>query len=118
LVEIPKPWKNPKHWTWFNGHKKICAMNNIVILDHHGVFIYIDSSYLGFYHNAIILRHLAIYRNRCQYFIHQDDYFEYLLGDPRYLGEEMFIMRRMGRQKLPPNANYGVVHAWFKAKCL
>ncbi len=22
LVEIQKPWKNPKHWTWFNGHKK------------------------------------------------------------------------------------------------
>jgi hypothetical protein len=94
------------------------AMNNIVILDHHGVFIYIDSNYLGSYHNVSILRHLVIYRKQCQYFIHRDDYFEYLLGDPRYLGEEMFIMRRMGRSKLPPNVDYGVVHAWFKAKCL
>jgi hypothetical protein len=24
LVEIQKPWKNPKHWTWFNGHTKKC----------------------------------------------------------------------------------------------
>jgi len=75
LVEIQKPWKNPKHWTCFNDHKKIYAMNNIVILDHHGVFIYIDSSYLGSYHNVSILRHLAIYRKQCQYFISWDDYF-------------------------------------------
>jgi hypothetical protein len=30
------------------------------------------------------------------------------------LGEEMFIMKRMGRWKLLPNADYGAIHAWFK----
>jgi hypothetical protein len=97
MVEIQKPWKNTEHRTWFNGHKKIYAMNNIVILDHHELFIYIDSSYFGSYHNVSILRHFAIYRKWHQYFTHWDDYFEYLLGDPRYLREEMFILRRMGR---------------------
>jgi hypothetical protein len=97
MVEIQKPWKNPKHRTWFNGHKTIYAMNNTVILDHHRLFISIDSGYFGSYQNVSILRHFAIYRKWHQYFTHWDDYFEYLLGDPRYLGEEMFITRRMGR---------------------
>ncbi len=61
LVEIQKPWKDPKHQTWFNGHKKMYAMNNTMILDHHGLFIYIDLGYLGSYHDVSIVRHLAIY---------------------------------------------------------
>jgi hypothetical protein len=69
LVEIQKPW-NPKHRTWFNGHKKIYAMNNTVILDHHGLFIYIDLNYLGSYHDVNIVRHLAIYWKLHQYFTH------------------------------------------------
>jgi hypothetical protein len=47
LVEIQKPWKDLEYQTRFNDNKKIYAMNNTVILDHHGLFIYIDSSYLG-----------------------------------------------------------------------
>lgn len=35
-------------WT-FNGQKKIYTMNNIVILDHIGLFIYIDGRYFDFY---------------------------------------------------------------------
>jgi len=34
--------------------------------------------------------------------------------DPRYLGEEIFIMRRMGRQKLRPNANQGTIDVYNK----
>jgi len=29
-------------------------------------------------------------------FTHWDEYFEYLLGDLKYLGEEMLIMKRIG----------------------
>jgi len=29
--------------------------------------------------------------------------------NPRYLGEEIFIMRRMGRQELLLNANHGTI---------
>jgi hypothetical protein len=52
LIEIRKPWYNETHGTWFNGQKKMYAMNNIVILDHHGLFIYIDIGYLGSYHDV------------------------------------------------------------------
>jgi hypothetical protein len=62
LVEIPKSWKDTKHWTCCSGHKKIYAMNNTMILDHHGLFIYIDLGYFGSYHDASILHHLAIYQ--------------------------------------------------------
>ncbi len=62
LVKIQEPWKDTKHWTWCNGHKKIYVMNNTMILDHHGLFIYIDSSYLGSYHDVSIFCHLAIYQ--------------------------------------------------------
>jgi hypothetical protein len=71
-------------------------MKNIVVLDHHGLFIYIDLGYGGSYHNVNILRHSTIYQEWRQYFTHWDDYFEYLLGDSRCLGEELFIMKRMG----------------------
>jgi hypothetical protein len=30
------------------------------------------------------------------------------------LGEEIFIMRRMGRQKLPSNVNHGIVDVYNK----
>jgi hypothetical protein len=73
-------------------------MNNIMILDHHGLFIYINSGYaLKSYHDVSIVHHLAVYREWREYFIHWNDYFKYFLVDPRYLGEEIFIMRRMGR---------------------
>jgi hypothetical protein len=80
-------------------------MNNMVIVDHHRLFIYVDPGYLGSYHDFSILRHSSVYQNWCQYFTHGDEYFEYLLGNPNYMGEEMFIMRRIGQQKFAPNAN-------------
>jgi hypothetical protein len=61
LIEIRKPWKDSKHWIWFNGHKKIYVMNNTMILDHHGLFIYIDLGYLGSCHDVSIFHHWAIY---------------------------------------------------------
>jgi hypothetical protein len=32
-------------------------MNNMIILDYHGLFIYVDIGYLGFYHDVNILRY-------------------------------------------------------------
>jgi len=45
LIEILQPWWDPNHWTWFKGHKKFYVMNNTIILDHIGLFIYIDFGY-------------------------------------------------------------------------
>jgi hypothetical protein len=36
------------------------------------------------------------------------------LGDPSYLGEEMFIMRRIGRREIGPNANQDAIKAYNK----
>ncbi len=67
MVDIYRPWKNSKHWSCFNGWNQIFAMNNIMVLNHHGLFIYINMSYLRSYHNINI--HLStIYWKWCHYF--------------------------------------------------
>jgi hypothetical protein len=39
-----------------------------------------------------------LHHNWRQFFVHDNhEYFEYLLGDPNYLGEEMFTMKKIGR---------------------
>jgi len=61
-----------------------------------GLVHYINNGYLDFYHRMNILRHWNVYRDWCQYFTHMDDYFKYFLGDLSYMGEEMFIMHKIG----------------------
>jgi hypothetical protein len=87
-------------------------MNTKVILDYKGLFIYIDCGYPRSYHDVNILGHFNIYQEWQQYFIHDDEYFEFLLGDPRYMGKKMFIMQRIGRREITPNANMDVMHAY------
>jgi hypothetical protein len=48
------------------------------------------------------------------YLTHRDEYFEYLLGNMGYMGEEMFIMHMIRRQELPPNVDHDVVWAYKK----
>jgi hypothetical protein len=107
LVEIRKAWKDLEHRTWFNGRKKIYAMEN---KPPWIVYLY------WFRHPVSILCHLTIYWKWCQYFTHRNDYIEYFLGDLGYLGEKMFITRKMGRQELPPNVDHGAIHAYNKMR--
>jgi hypothetical protein len=44
FIKIRKCWNNEVHKTWYNWHKKIYYMNNIVIVGHHGLFIYLDTN--------------------------------------------------------------------------
>jgi hypothetical protein len=96
------------------------CLNNTVVVDHNGLFIYVDTGYSGKFHDVNILRHSNLYREWRDYFTHNDDYFEYVLGDPGYVGEEMFIMRRVGQRKLPEDAQmeavdmYNRMHAGFR----
>ena len=55
LVKIRKPWENPEHAKWFNGCKKMYSKNNVIIVDYHGLFIYIDSSFPGSFHDVSCL---------------------------------------------------------------
>lgn len=114
LIEIQKLWKDLEHQTQFNGRKNIYTINNTMVLDHHALFVYINLCSLGSYHDVSIFRHLTIYQEWHQYFTHWDEYFEYPSGDLKYLGEEMFIMKRMGKQKLPLDVNHGAIQAYNK----
>jgi hypothetical protein len=54
--------------------------------------------------------------------VYDDEYFEYLLGDSNHLGEEMFIMRKIGRLEVGSNINqyaieaYNIMHVGYKVK--
>jgi len=36
-IKILKPWNNVAHGLWFNGRKNMYFMNNMVVVDHHGL---------------------------------------------------------------------------------
>lgn len=46
--------------------------------------------------------------------MHTDEYFEYLLGDPGYIGEEQYIMRRIGQVEVPVGADLAAINAYNK----
>jgi len=67
----------------------------------------------------------VLYSNWREFFTHNDDYFEFLLGDPGYVGEEMFIMRRIGRREHNIEMNgreirafdaFNAMHAGFRVQ--
>jgi hypothetical protein len=68
LCKIRRPWRDPNHAKWFNGRKKIYAVNNTVVVDHDGLFIYVDCGYPGSYHDVNILRHSSLMQNWREYF--------------------------------------------------
>jgi hypothetical protein len=62
------------------------------------IYIYIDTYYpKTYYEHFTTLEHLL--KLICQYYIYGNDYFEYFLGDPRYIGEKMFITMHRIRQE-------------------
>jgi hypothetical protein len=93
-------------------------MHNMVILDHHELFIYIDTSYPCSYHDVGILWHstftwigISSYPWCYLFWIPR-------LGNTCYMDEEMFIMHRIRWWELVPSANhvaYNNMHASFKA---
>lgn len=122
LVKIRRPFRDTQHRSWFNGRKKMYCFNNTVIIDHNGLFTFVDPGYPGKWHDVNILRCSEIFQNWRQHFTHSDDYWEYLIGDPGYLGEEMFIMRRIGGREIPEGADmnpislYNKVHAGYRVR--
>lgn len=97
------------------------AVNNTVVVDHDGLFTYIDPGYPGSFHDINCLRRSDLYQNWRDHFQH-DDYFEYVLGDPGYAGEEMFIMHRIRPRVAQPDDNmeaidaFNAVHAGLRVK--
>jgi len=84
FIKIHKPKNNVTYKTWFNGHKKICSMNNTMVVDHWSLFINLDFGYPWFYHDVTILHQFfKLHQNWHQFFVHGDEYFKYLLGRPQ-----------------------------------
>jgi len=55
FIKIHKPWNDGAHKFWFNGQKKIYSMNNTMVVDHQGLFIYSNFGYPSSYHDVTIL---------------------------------------------------------------
>ncbi len=89
LIDIRKPWNNPIYRSWFNGWKKMYCMNNTMVIDHHGLFIYLDLKYPCSFHNVSIMCEFELYKKWCQFFVHTNEYFEQLLGNPCYWVKEV-----------------------------
>ena len=55
--------------------------------------IRLDLSFMISLYDVIILQHYEFYKDHCsQSILHYEKHSEYLLGDPGYIGENMFIM--------------------------
>ena len=65
LVIIRRPHDNKVDLQrlYFNGRKKIHCMNNTVVVDHDGLFIFVDSGYPGAVHDVTML-HQSILHQR------------------------------------------------------
>jgi hypothetical protein len=92
-------------------------MNNSIAMDHCGLFIYLDLMYPRSYHDINIFHQSNIHNSWNQCFVHIDEYFEYLLGDLSYIGEDMFLMCDIKRFELAPEVHMDVVRAYNKMQC-
>lgn len=91
------------------------AMNNTMIVDHHDLVIHLDLGYLGSMHDSTILKYSEIdHKYWWQYFFHDPPYMEFLLGDPRYIGNEEYIIRCIGKVEIAPNVDLPTIHAYNK----
>ena len=92
--------------------------NNMVVVDHHGLFIFVEPYYPGSFHDINVLRHSSLMLEWRQKFTHSDEqsYYEYLLGDPGYVGADMFILRMIGVTEMGANSNESVIEAFNKLR--
>ena len=63
LVKIRRPWRDDNHGCYFNGRKKMYCINNLVVIDHFGLFIYVEARFLGAYHDINVLRRSDLVAN-------------------------------------------------------
>jgi DDE superfamily endonuclease len=81
----------------------ICCFSNVVVIDHGCLFIYVEAGFAGSFHDVRRLRNTELHTHWRNHFRNDsmDVTQEYLLGDPGYMGVEMYILRRMdGRESV------------------
>jgi hypothetical protein len=72
----------------------------MVVMDHYGLFIYLDSMYPTTFHDVNILCKSNILKNWHYFFVNIYEYFEYILKDPSYMSKDMFVMWQFWMHKL------------------
>lgn len=110
LCKIQKP-RIYEHKKYFNNRKAIYCMNCVIVVDHDGLIIYVDAGFAGSFHDARCLENTELGLNWRDYFTQHadlDEILEFLLGDPGYLGWEMFIMRRVDAREIVGGVPEGV----------
>jgi DDE superfamily endonuclease len=116
LCRIQRP-RIENHKSYYNKRKEMYCFNNVVIVDHYGLFIYCDAGYAGSFHDVRCLRASHIHANWRNYFRNSpDEVQEYVLGDPGYMGAEMYILRRIDRREQPQHENGDLVAEAFNRR--
>jgi hypothetical protein len=75
----------------------------VVVVDHDGLIIYVDAGFAGSFHDARCVSNSDLGKNWRDYFTGDElleQILEFLMGDPGYLGLEMFIMRRVDAREI------------------
>jgi hypothetical protein len=114
LCKIPRP-RIPLHKRYYNNRKKMYCFNSTVIIDNEGFFIFVDAGFAGSFHDIRCLKQSDVYMRWRQYFSTDEEWLEYVLGDPGYMGAEMFVMRRIdNRERNPADLQNPVINAFNK----
>ena len=108
------PYRNVDQSHWFKGRKQIYSINNIVIVDINGFFMYVDSGYAWSFHDVTCVRESRINSNWDAYFTHTNDSFRMLLGNICYVGVNHYILRHMGRGEIPLGFDIPAINAFNK----
>lgn len=90
-IQIPSDLETSLERCFYTGRKKMYAYQNTIVVDHDGLIIYLDPGYPGSYHDVTILRQSELYQNWRQYFEHDDDSFEYVMGDRKHISTHFFV---------------------------
>jgi hypothetical protein len=100
-------------------HKSMYCMNLVVIVDHFGYIIYVDGGFPGSFHDSRCLRNSDINKNCRQYFTSADldQVGEYVLGDPGYLGLDMYILRRVDFGEIAREEQTPIIEAFNRRHC-
>jgi len=88
------------------------CINNLVVVDHFGLFIYVEASFSSAYHDINVLQGSDLATNWRDFITQRNDYFEYILGDPGYQGLEAFVMCHIAPHKLEGNHDEIAVNAY------
>jgi hypothetical protein len=82
------------------------------------LFIFVDPGYAGSFHDVNFLLHSALHNEWRERFSRPnlDEAGEYILGDPGYVGVEMYVMRRVHRRELPADPGAAAVAEAFNRR--